>query len=198
MSFLRLDGLGISARRVDGVGVYLRPPELRDHEPWAALRGASRGYLTPWEPTWAEDELSRASFRYRLRRYADDIREGRAYSFLVFRTSDDSLTGGVTLSRVQRGVGQMCALGYWAGAAFAGQGYTTAAVRAVVGFAFSDLALHRVEAACQPNNPGSRRVLEKAGFQPEGFARAYLRINGDWRDHLLFAILSTDPIGTSA
>ena len=70
----------------------------------------------------------------------------------------------------------------------------TEAVRGALQFAFSDLALHRVEAACLPNNLPSRRLLERVGFQQEGLARAYLRINGAWEDHLLFAALASDRL----
>ena len=55
-------------RRLDGASVYLRHPEARDYQEWADLREASRVFLTPWEPTWADDELSRSSFRSKLRR----------------------------------------------------------------------------------------------------------------------------------
>lgn len=178
-------------RRVEGARLYLRPPELKDHTEWARLRSASRAFLTPWEPTWAEDELTRAAFRFRLRRYAEDIREGRSYPFLTFRRDDDTLIGGITVSRVQRGVAQMCSIGYWVGEPFQGQGYTTDAVATVVRYCFEDLGLHRVEAACQPHNSASRRVLVKAGFTEEGLARRYLKIDGDWRDHVLYGII--DP-----
>ena len=73
---------------------------------------------------------------------------------------------------------------------FARQGFTLSAVRAVTQFSFEKLALHRVEAACIPTNEASRGVLLKAGFTQEGMARAYLRINGSWRDHLLFGLVS--------
>lgn len=188
MALMRRDSDG--ARRLDGEGVYLRQPEPRDYHDWAELREASRAYLTPWEPTWAADETSRGSYRYKLRRYLEDARDDRAYALFVFRESDDALIGGQTLSNVRRGVAQTASLGYWAGEQYAGQGYTTAAVRAIVRYAFDDLDLHRVEAACQPDNTGSRRVLEKAGFAHEGAAKAYLKINGDWRDHLLFGIVN--------
>ncbi len=188
MALMRKDGEG--ARRIDGEGVFLRAPELRDYQEWAELRDASRAYLTPWEPTWAQDETSRGSFRYKLRRYAEDARDDKAYALFVFREEDSALVGGATLSNVRRGVAQMASLGYWAGERFAGKGYTTAAVRAIVRYAFEELDLHRVEAACQPDNVGSRRVLEKAGFTHEGAAKAYLKINGQWRDHLLFGISS--------
>jgi ribosomal-protein-alanine N-acetyltransferase len=188
MALMRKDNEG--ARRIDGEGVYLRAPELRDYQDWADLRDASRAYLTPWEPTWAQDETSRGSYRYKLRRYAEDARDDKAHALFVFRDSDDALVGGVTLSNIRRGVAQMASLGYWAGERHARRGYTTAAVRAVVRHAFENLDLHRVEAACQPDNNASRRVLEKAGFTQEGAARAYLQINGAWRDHLLFGIAS--------
>jgi ribosomal-protein-alanine N-acetyltransferase len=163
---------------------------LRDYQEWADLRDASRAFLTPWEPTWAADETSRGSYRYKLRRYLEDARDDRAHALFVFRESDGALVGGVTLSNVRRGVAQTASLGYWAGECYAGKGYITAAVRAVVRYGFDDLDLHRIEAACQPDNMASRRVLEKAGFTEEGFARAYLKINGAWRDHLLFGIVN--------
>lgn len=188
MALMRKDSDGL--RRIDGEGVYLRAPELRDYQEWADLRDASRDFLSPWEPTWAQDETSRGSFRYKLRRYAEDARDDKAYALFVFREDDDALVGGVTLSNLRRGVAQMASLGYWAGERFSGRGYTTAAVRAVVRYAFEDLDLHRVEAACQPDNVASRRVLEKAGFTHEGAARAYLKINGQWRDHLLFGLVN--------
>jgi [ribosomal protein S5]-alanine N-acetyltransferase len=188
MALMRKDSDGL--RRIDGDGVYLRAPEARDYLEWAELRDASRAFLTPWEPTWAQDETARGSYRYKLRRYTEDARDDKAYTFFVLLEEDDTLVGGVTLSNVRRGVAQMASMGYWAGEAFAGKGYITAAVRAVVAYAFDDLGLHRIEAACQPDNIASRRVLAKAGFTEEGAARAYLKINGAWRDHVLFGIVN--------
>lgn len=190
MVLMRRDENG--ARRIDGESVYLRAPEARDYQEWSELREASRAFLTPWEPTWALDELSRGSFRYKLRRYAEDARDDKAYAFFVFREDDGALVGGVTLSNVRRGVAQCASMGYWAGESFANRGYITAAVRAVTRFAFEDLDLHRIEAACQPENASSRAVLTKAGFVHEGAAKAYLKINGAWRDHLLFGLVNAE------
>ena len=189
MALMRKDNDGM--RRVDGEGVYVRAPELRDYQEWADVREASRNFLTPWEPTWAQDETSRGSYRYKLRRYTEDSRDDKAHALFVFREEDDALVGGVTLSNIRRGVAQTASLGYWAGQKHARNGYITAAVRAVVRYAFEDLDLHRVEAACQPDNLASRRVLEKCSFTQEGVARAYLKINGQWRDHLLFGIVNS-------
>lgn len=188
MVLMRKDNDGM--RRIDGEGVYLRAPDARDYTDWAKVRDASRNFLTPWEPTWAQDETSRGSYRYKLRRYGQDAHEDKAYALFVFREEDDALVGGVTLSNIRRGVAMTASLGYWAGEMYAGKGYITSAVRAVVRYAFEDLDLHRVEAACQPDNLASRRVLEKADFAQEGVASAYLKINGAWRDHLLFAIVN--------
>ena len=176
-----------------GQDVYLRYPRIADYVHWARLRGESREFLTKWEPVWAEDELTRGAFRRRIKRYQKETRLDSAYVFFVFRANDDTLMGGCTLSNVRRGVTQCCALGYWIGARFARQGFMSDAVHALIPFVFGTLGLHRIEAACLPNNAPSKRLLERVGFQQEGYARAYLSINGQWRDHLLFALLDTDP-----
>jgi ribosomal-protein-alanine N-acetyltransferase len=171
---------------VKGEGVILRPPRASDHEDWATLRQASAAYLQPWEPAWPEDDLTRAAFRRRLSIYAREMEAGNAWPFFVFSDPDRTLVGAITVSNIRRGVADTCVLGYWIGQRWAGRGYGSAAVRAAVRYAFDDLHLHRVEAACVPTNDASRRVLEKSGFSLEGRARAYLKINGAWADHLLF------------
>jgi ribosomal-protein-alanine N-acetyltransferase len=178
--------------RLHGDGVRLRPYRASDFAEWAALREGSRPFLQPWEPTWPADDLTRVAYRRRLAAYAQDIERGVAYPFLVFRRPDDRMVGGITLANVRRGVAQMASVGYWMGESYTRQGHTLAAVRVVLDFAFERLALHRVEAACLPSNAASRGVLLKAGFREEGYARAYLKIDGDWRDHLLFGRLRGD------
>jgi [ribosomal protein S5]-alanine N-acetyltransferase len=174
--------------------VFLRHPTAADHLAWKALREESREFLTPWEPTWGVDELEKAAFRRRLRRYSQEIRNDTGYPFFVYRESDNRLVGGLALAFVRRGVTQTATLGYWMGKPFAGHGYMTAAVVAAVRFAFNSLHLHRVEAACLPNNTPSIRLLEKVGFTREGYARAYLCINDRWQDHVLFGLLASDKI----
>jgi ribosomal-protein-alanine N-acetyltransferase len=178
---------------IRGEGVYLRMSEMRDFAEWAALREKSRAFLTPWEPVWPIDDLTRSSFRYRVRRHAEEMSRDESFSFFVFREEDDALLGGLSFGHVRRGVSQAAALGYWMGEPFAGQGYMTRAVRAAAVYAFEKQGLHRIEAACLPTNEPSRRLLERVGFKHEGFARAFLNINGQWRDHVLFALLDTDP-----
>jgi [ribosomal protein S5]-alanine N-acetyltransferase len=193
MAFFRTVSFSEQLPAIAGDGVLLRAPQMGDFAEWAALREASRDFLTPWEPTWPADDLTRSSFRRRIKRYFEDQRSDLAYPFFIFRKSDNALVGGLTLANVRRGCAQAGSLGYWMGAGFAGRGHMTAAVRAVLPFAFATLRLHRVEAACIPANVASIRLLEKTGFRREGVARQYLCIDGAWQDHLLFARLKDDP-----
>ena len=177
---------------IQGKEVYLRYPRIADYASWSALRGESREFLTKWEPVWAEDELTRGAFRRRIKRYQKETRLDSAYVFFVFRKHDDTLMGGCTLSNVRRGVTQCCALGYWIGSRFARQGYMTDAIRVLIPFVFKTLGLHRIEAACVPENEPSRNLLGKAGFRQEGLAKRYLLINGVWSDHVRYALLEDE------
>jgi ribosomal-protein-alanine N-acetyltransferase len=174
---------------VEGERVRLRPPRMTDFSAWAQLRQRSKPFLQPWEPTWPADDLTRAAFRRRLQVYARDLELGYGFPFLVFRADDNVLVGGLTLSNIRRGIAQAVTLGYWIGEPYARKGHTLDAVRTATRFCFNRLGLHRVEAACLPSNEPSRNLLLKAGFSLEGKARAYLKINGAWRDHILFGLV---------
>ena len=192
MAFFRTVAFAETLPTIEGQGVTLRLPQMAEFEEWAALRTASRDFLTPWEPSWPADDLTRAAFRRRLKRYAEDWRTDQSYAFFIFRKQDNLLLGGLTLANVRRGVAQAGSIGYWLGMPFARNGYMTAAVKGVLPFCFETLRLHRVEAACIPTNTASIRLLERCGFFREGYARQYLCINGVWQDHLLFARLKDD------
>ena len=150
----------------------LRAPQMSDCAEWAALREASRDFLTPWEPTWPADDLTRSSFRRRIKRYSEDQRSDLAYAFFVFRKHDDALVGGLTLANIRRGCAQAGSLGYWMGAAYARQGHMTAAVNAIIPFAFgtSEAAPHRGRV-----HPGQCRFGPAPGedrLQPRGLCPA--------------------------
>lgn len=178
--------------------VMLRAPRMSDFTAWASLRAASRDHLTPFEPEWQPDELSRHAFKERVKRYRREARNDEGHAFLVFETASGVLVGGITLGNIRRGVAQMGVVGYWIGATAKRRGYATAALRAVTDYAFRDLRLHRVEAACMPSNAASLRTLERCGFGREGIAARYLKINGVWQDHVLFALSVDDWIGEPA
>ena len=111
--------------RIAGKRVFLRAPTMDDWAEWAELRARSRAFLTPWEPTWPDDSLSRDHYRRRLRQQVREWRAGEAYGLFIFLNDRRRLVGGINLSNVRRGVAQTASVGYWMGQPFAGQGLMT-------------------------------------------------------------------------
>jgi len=180
---------------LEGEKVFLRVPFAGDYREWAALRGESRSFLERWEPRWSPDELERSAWRHRIGRYREDYAQGTAIAFFIFERGSGKLSGGITLGNIRHGVSQSGHIGYWIGERYAGRGMMTDAVKVLARFSFDTLRLHRIEAACIPDNARSIRVLEKAGFRREGLLRSYLRINGLWQDHYLYARIADDIPG---
>jgi ribosomal-protein-alanine N-acetyltransferase len=173
----------------------LQRPQSRDYRSWADLRRNSADFLKPFEPAWSPDELSRSAFRARLRRQEADIANGRGLPWFLFdRHNPDILLGGLTISNIRRGVCETGTLGYWMGSEFAKKGLMKEALLAVCIDVFDVHGLHRIEAATVSENKQSQGLLKRCGFQKEGTARLYLRINGEWRDHVLFARLAGDNL----
>jgi ribosomal-protein-alanine N-acetyltransferase len=181
--------------RIETERMTLRVPEHGDFTAWSRLREGSATFLTPWEPVWAEDHLSRRAFANRVGWAARSAAQGAALPLLLVRRGDGELLGAITLDNIRRGPAQAGTLGYWIGAAHARQGYMREAIRAVVHHAFTVMDLSRIEAACLPENAASRGVLEACGFKYEGVAQSYLQIAGRWRNHVLFANLRGDRRG---
>lgn len=176
-----------------GPRILLRLPVQGDYREWMQVRGESRAFLEPWEPSWAADELGISAWRERLRRYREDFSRGSALPFFIFENQSGQLIGGVTLGNIRHGVARSGHIGYWIGEKHAGHGYMLEALELLAGHAFDTMRLHRIEAACIPGNRRSVRVLEKAGFTREGLLRSYLKINGIWQDHYLYALIEDDP-----
>ena len=195
MSLLSFDFGRVSPKPplIAAEAIYLRAPEVEDHAAWARLRETSRLHLTRWEPDWKTEEATSDAFRLRLKIYDRQFRSRTGAAFHVFEREGDRLVGGVTLSDIRRNAAQSATIGYWIGAPFLRRGFGRAAVEAAIGYAFGEIGLNRVEAACQPGNTASRALLSRAGFTEEGLAREYLFINGGWRDHVLYARLASDP-----
>ena len=182
--------------RLETERIVLRLPAHGDFRAWSALRETSRAFLTPWEPVWSPDHLSRKSFVNRVYWAARASCGGTALPLFLVRR-DGVLLGAITLDNIRRGPAQSGTIGYWIGQSFARQGYMQEAIGALVHHAFTTLDLSRVEAACLPENAASRGVLEKAGFKYEGVAQSYLQIDGRWRNHVLYANLRHDRRGRS-
>jgi [ribosomal protein S5]-alanine N-acetyltransferase len=188
--------LGVRRRpRIETERMTLRLPAHTDWRAWSALRATSATFLTPWEPVWAHDHLSRRAFTNRVYWAQRAETQGTALPLLLIRRADAALLGAITLDNIRRGPAQTGTLGYWIGADHARQGFMREAIKAVVHHAFTTLDLSRVEAACLPENTPSRGVLEKCGFKYEGVAQSYLQINGRWRNHVLYANLRGDRRG---
>ncbi|APZ51777.1 GNAT family N-acetyltransferase [Salipiger abyssi] len=181
--------------RLDTERLVLRPPQHGDFTPWVTLRVESRGYLTPWEPSWAPDHLTRRAFTNRVYWANRSIAGGTAIPLFIFRREDEQLLGAITLDNIRRGPAQSGVLGYWTGQPYARQGYMRETIAALVHHAFERLDLSRIEAACLPENVASRGLLERSGFKYEGVAQSYLQINGRWRTHVLYAALRGDRRG---
>ncbi|WP_171054628.1 GNAT family N-acetyltransferase [Roseovarius arcticus] len=183
--------------RIETERMSLRQPVMTDFRDWAHLRRTSADFLTPWEPTWADDHLSRKGFTNRVYWAQRSINAGTALPLFLIRREDDRLLGAITMDNVRRGPSQSGTLGYWIGENHARQGYMREAIPAMVHYAFDRLDLSRIEAACLPSNTASRGLLEKCGFKYEGVAQSYLQIEGRWRTHVLYAALRHDRRGRS-
>lgn len=170
--------------------VTLVPVALSDAGPLHTLQVANRAYLEPWSPSRDDEWYTFAAQEQRLRADVEQHAGGVAYHFNI--VTDDGIAGRVDLTNVVRGVWENANLGYWVAATHRNRGYATTAVRLAVAFAFGDGGLHRVQAAVMPRNGPSLRVVEKAGFRREGVAERYLRINGRWEDHAIYAITADD------
>ena len=181
--------------KIETERLTLRLPTHGDWRAWAHLRESSAAHLTPWEPVWADDHLTRKAFVNRVYWAMRAESQGSALPLLLFRRDDAALLGAVTLDNIRRGPVQAGTIGYWIGAPHARRGFMREAVAALVHHAFTSLDLSRLESACLPENAASRGVLENCGFKYEGVAQSYLQINGRWRNHVLYANLRHDRRG---
>ena len=181
--------------RIDTGRMILRPPVHGDFRHWSALRDQSSEFLTPWEPRWARDHLSRKSFVNRVYWASRSIAQGTALPLFMERREDGRLLGAITLDNIRRGPAQAATIGYWVGEPHAREGYMREALTAIVHHAFEVLDLSRLESACLPENKASCGLLEKCGYKYEGVAQSYLQIDGRWRNHVLYANLRGDRRG---
>ncbi|GLX67889.1 GNAT family N-acetyltransferase [Paenibacillus glycanilyticus] len=172
--------------------IYLRQLELTDAPALLELRIRNRSFYQPYEPLREERHFTLEEQEKDIAAVIHTAQLDQAYAYGIFIAGTDELVGRIALTSISRGVFQNGYLGYSIDQAHNGRGYATAAVSEIARKAFVQLGLHRVQAGVMPRNKRSVRVLEKAGFRPEGLAERYLKINGTWEDHLLFAMTSED------
>jgi ribosomal-protein-alanine N-acetyltransferase len=184
----------MSARlRIEDVPTAIRPTALDDAAEQLQLRRRNRDHTGPWDPARDESFYTMAGQRLELELDQRAWTAGTAFAFAVLATDErDRLIGRVALANVVRGPWQNATLGYWIDRDASRRGHASRAVRLVLGYAFDHLGLHRVQPAIIPRNAASLRVAEKVGFRREGRALRYLKINGAWEDHDIFALTSED------
>ena len=182
----------LSKKKLTGERVFLRPPKRRDALKWQKLRMSSKSFLVPWEPSWDASSCTRRAYLRYFKNSNYLANMDRAYSFLIFKTDDNTLLGGINIGNVRRGVSQSASLGYWIGEKYSRNGYMKEALKLLIPSLFVDLRLNRIEAATLEENIASKNLLKKIGFKKEGVLRKYLKINGNWRDHILYGLLEND------
>jgi len=171
--------------------VGLRPIRLRDAGAWREVRTANSEWLRPWEATTPPESGDvPPSFTTMVRRLRLEARERRTLPWII--TVNDRLAGQLTVGGITWGSLRAAYIGYWIDQRHAGQGFTPTAVAMAVDYCFETLGLHRIEINVRPENHASRRVPEKLGFRVEGLRPRYLHIDGDWRDHLTYAMLAEE------
>ncbi|SEL21439.1 ribosomal-protein-alanine N-acetyltransferase [Blastococcus sp. DSM 46786] len=173
--------------------VELHPLHRRDAAEWSRVRLANEDWLRPWEPTAPVSWQARhgpAGYRAMRRVMARRARTGTTLPFAI--RVDGRLAGQVTVDNIVRGALRAGYLGYWIDRSVAGRGIASLAVALVCDHAFGPAGLHRLQADIRPENGPSQRLVERLGFQREGLLRRYLDIDGDWRDHLSYALLAED------
>ncbi len=167
----------------------IRLPRADDAQRLLDYRLVNRDHLAPWEPVREESWYTARGCTRDIAGQIKAAREDRAYPLLVLDHGETGVLASITFSNVTRGVFQACHLGYGIAAAWQGQGLMFEALEASLDWAFRDLGLHRVMANYMPHNRRSERLLLRLGFEREGYARSYLRIGGEWRDHVLMSRL---------
>jgi ribosomal-protein-alanine N-acetyltransferase len=161
----------------------IRPLEPADAEELAAIYRTNREFLRPFEPARPEEFFTAEFQRRRIEQAGDDH-----WRWAI--QENGRIAGMITLADVIRESLQLANVGYFVAEELNGRGLATQAVGDVVQFAFGEAGLHRLEAGTLPDNRASQLVLEKNGFTRYGLARGLLKIDGVWRDHVLFELLN--------
>lgn len=177
---------------IAGTNLELREPTLDDYQQWKILRESSRNFLTPWEPLWPSDDLTKMGYRRRMRHIERERNNATGRTYFIRNHESDKLLGGISVMNLRRGAARSCTIGYWMGEQYAGQGIMKHAIKALAQNLLWDMNLERIEAACLPNNERSIKLLEKCGFRFEGILRNYLEINGTRQDHRRYSLTRQD------
>jgi len=169
--------------------VALRPIRLRDARGLERSLLDNRSWLRQWEATSPYAPMS-FDTRSSIRSLLANARAGHGLPFII--EYDGELAGQLNVSSITYGSLSSATIGYWVSERFAGRNITPTAVALATDYCFYQLGLHRMEICIRPENQPSLRVVEKLGFRYEGLRRRYIHINGDWRDHFCFGLVSEE------
>ena len=178
--------------------VTLRPWRLQDRRAWNEIRQRNAAWTAPWDSTRPPDSIEPPlTFAGMVRQFNRRARLGQMLPFAVDYRPDGQawvLAGQLTISGITHGSASWAQAGYWVDQRWAGRGIIPTALALAVDHCFFTLHLHRMEVAIRPENVRSLRVVEKLGFRHEGSRARYMHVDGDWRDHEMFA-LHADEVG---
>lgn len=172
--------------------VALRAPRLSDAPQLLDMQKESAAFFAPWFPARAPDDLEPSVIRQKILEQRRGITADRDYKMVFTLGESGPVIGRVSLSQVFRGIFQNAYLGYYIDVRYKRQGLTQEAVRLALDVAFGPLGLHRVQAAIMPYNDASLALARRVGLRREGVAEKYLKIDGEWRDHVFFAITAEE------
>lgn len=183
--------------------VVLRPLRRRDKAEWEAVRAYNREWLLPWEATSPPGSPpGPPTFGALVRLLGSQARQGSTLPWALCWHRDAAagprqarFIGQVTVSGISRGSACLAQIGYWIDQRAAGRGLVPVGVALATDYCFTELGLHRMEVAIRPENGNSLRVVQKLGFRYEGPRPRYLHINGEWRDHEIFALNAEEVPG---
>ncbi|MFC2146525.1 GNAT family N-acetyltransferase [Acidobacteriota bacterium] len=158
----------------------------------SAYVNENREHLERWEPRRSEGYYKPEFWEAEIKRIHNDFFLGQALRLCIFfrKPSKGPIIGVCNFTNILRGVFQACFLGYSVDHKHQCQGIMYEALKASTDFVFKHLKLHRIMANYMPRNEKSGKLLKKLGFVVEGYARDYLKINGQWEDHILTSKIS--------
>jgi ribosomal-protein-alanine N-acetyltransferase len=171
----------------------MRLPEPDDAAMLLDFRARNRAHLAPWELLRDESHYTLENCRQFIADANEKIAQDRSYPLVVFDANERRIIATFNLANVVRGAFQACHLGYCVAADWQGRGLMQEALEVGIDWAFGALGLHRVIANYMPRNERSARLLDRLGFEREGYARDYLQIAGEWEDHILTAKIRPHP-----
>lgn len=172
--------------------IHIRPLAITDTNDILRMITTNRAFLQPFDPIREESFFTYEFQRNHIEETIESFKNDKGYAFAICLNDTNTIIGRITLSAISRGPFQNAYMGYFIDQQYNGKGYATHAVHLAARFAFEEIDLHRIQAGVLPRNIGSIRVLEKNKFRYEGLAKRYLRINGRWEDHNLYAITRED------